>query len=61
MKTICPHSGLAQINEDDYFGHVVHQDIDSFIRDIRDAHRKDALTTDVKTPAIEAQKQWKEP
>ncbi len=48
---------LAQINEDDYFGHVVHQDIDSIMRDIRDAHRKDTLTADAETPAMEAQKQ----
>lgn len=48
---------LAQISEDDYFGHVVHQDIDGIIRDIRDAHRKDALTADAETPAMEAQKQ----
>ena len=47
---------LAQISEDDYFGHVVHQDIDGIMRDIRDAHRKDALTADAETPAMEAQK-----
>ena len=48
---------LAQISEDDYFGHVVHQDIDGIMRDIRDTHRKDALTADEETPAMEAQKQ----
>ena len=48
---------LAQIREDDYFSHVVHQDIDRIMRDIRDAHRKDALTADAETPAREAQKQ----
>ena len=48
---------LAQISEDDYFGHVVHQDIDGIMRDIRDVHRKDALTADAETPAMEAQKQ----
>ncbi|MBQ8230411.1 MAG: helix-turn-helix transcriptional regulator [Lachnospiraceae bacterium] len=48
---------LAQISEDDYFSHVVHQDIDGIMRDIRDAHRKDALTADAETPAMEAQKQ----
>ena len=48
---------LAQISEDDYFGHVVHQDINGIMRDIRDAHRKDALTADAETPAREAQKQ----
>ena len=48
---------LAQISEDEYFSHVVHKDIDSIMRDIRDAHRKDALTADAETPAMEAQKQ----
>ena len=48
---------LAQISEDEYFSHVVHQDIDSIIRDIRDAHQKDTLTADAETPAAEVQKQ----
>ena len=48
---------LAQISEGDYFSHVVHQDIDGIMRDIRDAHRKDTLTADEETPAMEAQKQ----
>lgn len=48
---------LAQISENDYFGHVVHEDIDCIMWDIRDAHRKDALTSDAETPAMEAQKQ----
>ena len=36
---------------------MVHQDIDGIMRDIRDAHRKDTLTADAETPAMEAQKQ----
>ena len=48
---------LAQISEDDYFSHVVHNDINGIMRDIRDAHRKDALTADEQTPAVEVQKQ----
>lgn len=48
---------LAQISEDDYFGHVVHKDMDGIMRDIRDAHRKDTLTADVESPAAEVQKQ----
>lgn len=50
---------LAQTSEDDYFSHVVHKDIDGIMRDIRDAHRKDALTADEETPAAEIQKQLK--
>lgn len=48
---------LAQISEDDYFSHVVHTDIDGIMRDIRDAHKKDTLTADEKSPATEAQRQ----
>ncbi len=48
---------LAQISEDEYFSHVVHQDIDSIMRDIRDAHQKDTLTADAETPSAEVQKQ----
>jgi len=48
---------LAQISEDDYFSHVVHNDIDVIMRDIRDAHKKDTMTADEKSPATEAQRQ----
>lgn len=48
---------LAQISEDDYFSHVVHNDIDGIMRDIRDAHKKDTMTADEKSPASEAQRQ----
>jgi len=48
---------LAQINEDDYFSHVVHNDMDCIMRDIRDAHQKDTLTAEAETPAAEVQKQ----
>ena len=48
---------LAQISEDEYFSHVVHNDLDGIMRDIRDAHQKDTLTADVETPAAEVQKQ----
>ena len=48
---------LAQISEDEYFSHVVHNDMDGIMRDIRDAHQKDTLTADAETPASEVQKQ----
>ena len=48
---------LAQIGEDEYFSHVVHNDMDGIMRDIRDAHQKDTLTADAETPASEVQKQ----
>ena len=45
---------LAQVNEDDYFSHVMHKDLDVIARDIRDAHRKDTTTADVASPAADA-------
>ena len=48
---------LAQISEDEYFSHVVHNDMDGIMRDIRDAHQKDTLTADAEMPAAEVQKQ----
>ncbi len=48
---------LAQISEDDYFSHVVHNDIDGIMRDIRDAHKKDTMTADEKSSVTEAQRQ----
>ncbi len=44
---------LAQITEDDFFDHVVHEDMDGILHDIRDAHRKDKTTAEDETPAQE--------
>jgi len=35
---------VAHIAEDDYFSHLVHQDIDCIIKDIREQHKTDATT-----------------
>ena len=51
---------LGQIDEDEYFSHVIHKDMGQIIRDIRDAHRTDATTADVASPAAEAQRQLQE-
>ncbi|MBQ9721832.1 MAG: XRE family transcriptional regulator, partial [Oscillospiraceae bacterium] len=40
--------------EDDYFSHVMHNDLDVIARDIRDAHQKDTTTADVASPAADA-------
>ena len=48
---------LAQVNEDDYFSKVIHDDLDSIIRDIREAHKPDATTADETDTAAEVQKQ----
>ncbi len=48
---------LAQITEEDYFGHVVHKDMDGIMRDIREAHRKDPMTADTASPVADVQMQ----
>ena len=37
---------LGQVQESDFFSHVLHDDLDSIVRDIRDAHLKDKTTAD---------------
>lgn len=37
---------LGQVQESDFYSHVLHNDLDSIIRDIRDAHRHDSTTAD---------------
>ena len=48
---------LAQVQEDEYFGHVVSKDLTGILRDIRDTHRKDATTADEVSAALNVQKQ----
>ena len=48
---------LAQVDEDDYFSKVIHDDLDSIIRDIRETHKTDSLTADDSTSAADVQKQ----
>jgi len=44
---------LAQVTEDGFFDHVVHEDMDGILHDIRDAHRKDTSTAEEESPAQE--------
>ncbi len=37
---------LGQVQESDFFSHVLHDDLDSIVRDIREAHVKDKTTAD---------------
>ena len=37
---------LGQVQESDFFSHTVHDDLDSIIRDIREAHVTDRTTAD---------------
>lgn len=41
----------AYIQENDFFTHIVHEDIDAIIADIRDAHKKDKTTAESQTTA----------
>lgn len=45
---------LAQVSEDDYFSHIMHNDLDVIARDIRDRHQKDTTTADTDSPAADA-------
>ena len=51
---------VAQIREDEYFGHLVAGDLSSILRDIREEHRTDALTADDDLSAAAVQKQLME-
>ena len=53
MKTL----ELAQINEDEYFSRVVHDDLDKIIADIREAHKKDTTTADEANPSDTARQE----
>lgn len=48
---------LAQVQEDAYFGHVISEDLNGILREIRDAHRNDTTTADEGSAALDVQKQ----
>ena len=52
-----PTLKAAQIQEEEYFGHLVADDLSSILRDIREEHRTDALTADDDLSAAAVQKQ----
>ena len=47
---------LGQVQESDFFSHILHDDLDSILRDIREAHRKDKTTADPQ-PTLEGIKE----
>lgn len=51
---------LAQIQEDEYFGHVISDDLKLILRNIREAHQNDATTADRNSPALDVQKSLQE-
>ena len=48
---------LAQVREDDYFGHVLVDDLKAILRDIREEHSTDTTTADTPSIAEEVQGQ----
>lgn len=50
----------AYIEEDKYFTHVVHEDIDVIIADVRELHRKDSTTADEGTLAAKLKRDIEE-
>ena len=50
----------AHIKEDEYFRHVVHGDMDSIIRDIKEAHKSDTTSAPDTTAAEELKKAMEE-
>lgn len=42
---------VAHVQENNYFTHIVHEDIDAIIADIREAHKKDRTTAESQTTA----------
>ena len=48
---------LAQIDGDEYFAHVIYDDLRPILRDIREAHKADTTTADTDSPAEDAIRQ----
>ena len=51
---------LAQVQEDDYFGHVLSDYLKAILRDIREEHSNDTTTADTPSIAEEVQAQLKD-
>lgn len=51
---------LAQVREDDYFGHVLANDLKAILRDIREEYSNDTTTADTPSIAEEVQAQLKD-
>lgn len=51
---------LAQVQEEEYFGHVSTEDLNRILRDIREVHKADRTTADQSSVAFETQAQLQE-
>lgn len=45
---------VAQVSEDIFFSHILHKELETIIRDIRDAHEKDITTADLESDTADA-------
>ena len=50
---------VAQVQEEEYFGHVVSKDMSTILHDIRDAHKTDSTTADQTSAAAQVHQQLK--
>ena len=51
---------LAQVQEHEYFGHVISDDLKLILRDIWEAHQNDVTTADSHSPALDVQQSLQE-
>lgn len=51
---------LAQVQEDEYFGHVLSEDLTRILRDIREVHKDDQTTADQSSVVAEVQTRLQE-
>jgi hypothetical protein len=51
---------LGQVQESDFFSHVVHDDLDSILRDVRAAHVDDRTTADAQPTLAEYEQKFRQ-
>ena len=51
---------LGQVQESDFYSHVIHDDMDSIVRDIREAHLKDKTTADPQPTLDDVKKKFEQ-
>lgn len=51
---------LGQVQESDFYSHVMHDDLDSIVRDIREAHLKDKTTADPQPTLDDVKKKFEQ-
>ena len=49
---------LGQVQESDFYSHVMHDDLDSIVRDIQEAHLKDKTTADLQPTLDDVKKKF---